>query len=49
MVPIDQPKIMHHMSASKKSTRVLRPQSKKYKYGNIFNVPVGHFSKIELK
>ena len=39
MVPIDRPKnSASYMSASNKSTRLLRSQSKRYFYGNILNV-----------
>ena len=35
MVPIDRPKnSTQHMSASKFFSRMLRPQPKKYRYGN---------------
>ena len=39
MVPIDRPKnSTQHMSASKFFSRVLKPQPKKYRYGNFFNM-----------
>ena len=39
MVPIDRPKnSTQHMSASNFFSCVLMPQSKKYRYGNFFNI-----------